>query len=540
MFFHEAVGRTLRAQGTDVVFGVLGDGNLFLMDSFRRDAGGRYLAMANEAGAVLAANGYARTSGRLGVATVTHGPALTNTVTALVESVRERTPIVLIAGDTAVADRENLQNIDQREVVTATGAGFEQVRTADTVAEDLARAVRTAELDHRPVVLNVPADFQWATVKEPVTPRPKFVAPQSVLADPAALDAAAGVIANSSRPIVVAGRGAAGPAARTALLRLAERIGAPVATTLRGKDMFRGEPFDLGIFGTLSSALSLEVIERCDCVIVMGAALNRWTAAEGALLRGKRVVHVDVDRAALAQWFDVDAPVVGDVRAVAEQIVALLDEGGVPASGFASAELAARLAVTTPAPALDSSPGTVNLLGALVRLDEAFPADRTVVCDAGRWLPSAFTRLHVPEPRAYVHTVNFGSIGLGMANAVGAYVGAPERPVLMVCGDGGFMLGGLTEFNSAVRHGVDVVVVVLDDGAYGAEHVQFREHELDPVMSTFQWPDFAAVARSLGGIGYTVRSAADLDGALAALPGRDRPVLIDVKIDPDRVPDHRV
>src|SRR5580704_18146069 len=104
MLFHEAIARALVDQGVTTIFGVLGDANLYMMDSFQHRAGGRYLSVSNEAGAVLAANGYAHTTGGLGVATVTHGPALTNTVTALHESVKSRTPLLRVAGDTAVAD----------------------------------------------------------------------------------------------------------------------------------------------------------------------------------------------------------------------------------------------------------------------------------------------------------------------------------------------------------------------------------------------------------------------------------------------------
>jgi thiamine pyrophosphate-dependent acetolactate synthase large subunit-like protein len=128
--------------------------------------------------------------------------------------------------------------------------------------------------------------------------------------------------------------------------------------------------------------------------------------------------------------------------------------------------------------------------------------------------------------------MNFASIGLGTGTAVGAAVGTPDRPTVLICGDGGFMMDGVAEFNSAVRHGVDLIVVLLNDGAYGAEHIQFTMRDMDPVVTTFDWPDFAPVADALGGTGYTVRNAADLDLALAALPSRTGPVLIDIKIDP--------
>jgi acetolactate synthase-1/2/3 large subunit len=534
MIFHEAFGRTL-AHVTDTVFGVLGDGNLFLMDSYRRYGGGRYLSMANEGGAVLAANGYANTTGRLGVATVTHGPGLTNTMTALVEGVRSRTATLLIAGDTAPSKRDHIQGINQHQVVSSSGAIFEQVYSIRTFIDDLGRAARTAMQLQRPVVLNVPADLQWADVDFPLVPPNLSVAHQAIAASAEALDRAVGVIYASRRPILLVGRGAGRPATRAALLKFADRIGAPVATTLRAKDLFRGEPFDLGVMGTVSHEVALDTIQRSDCIIAVGASLNQWTTVDGGLLNDRAVVQIDTDPQAFAYGYNVEVAVVGDSTTVLEQITAMLDEGDIERRTFASPELAAALAAPRPGPDLESTPGTVNLYAAVARLDAALPPDRTVVLDAGRFLSAAFTGIRVPEPRAFVTTMNFGSIGLGTATAVGAAIGAPDRPTVLICGDGGFMMDGVAEFNSAVRHGVDLIVVLLNDGAYGAEHIQYTTRGMDPVMCTFDWPDFGPVADALGGTGYTVRNAADLDNALAALPSRTGPVLLDIKIDPSQV-----
>lgn len=186
---------------------------------------------------------------------------------------------------------------------------------------------------------------------------------------------------------------------------------------------------------------------------------------------------------------------------------------------------------------LADSPSYLDVI--LRRIDEAFPLERTLVFDVGRHVVTALKRLHTSETRGYIHTLAFGSIGLGMGCAIGAAVGRRDTPVLFTVGDGGFMNGGLMEFNSAVRHDLDVVVLVLNDGAYGAEHIQFRALGLDPSLSTFRWPDFAPIAESLGGLGLTVRSLGDLDGALAAISRRDRPVLVDIKLDPDEVPPDR-
>jgi acetolactate synthase I/II/III large subunit len=535
MRFHEATAQALADSGITTVFGVLGDANLYAMDAFQRHSGGRFVSMAHEAGAVLAANGYARTSGGLGVATVTHGPALTNTVTALVESVRDRTPVLLVAGDTAATDHENLQNISQRDVVLPTGAGFEPVRAPDTIAEDLATAIRRALLERRPVVLNVPVDFMWEHVDYSPASRPA-PAPQAVAADPVAMDRAVAVLASAKRPIILAGQGATSRHARAALLRLAERMNAPLATTLRARDLFRGEPCDLGVFGGVSHDLALDILTESDCIVAFGASLNTWTTTEGSLLAGKAVVHVDVDRRAPGRHASVDAGVIGDAAAVADGFVAALDKARIAPTGFASPALAERLATRANAFADSSTEENVDIRTALRLLDAAVPIERTLVLDGGRFIFHALRLLHVPEPSAYVHTVNFGSIGLGMGNAIGAAFGAPGRPVLLVTGDGGFMLGGLAEFASAVRHGVDLVAVVLNDGAYGAEHVQLRRKGMDPEISTFAWPELGPVATALGGSGFTARNVPELEEALAAIQDRDRPVLIDVKLDPDQVP----
>lgn len=535
MKVHEALARGLTDHGVDTVFGLIGDANLFLVDSFVRRQQGTYVAAAHEAGAVLMAIGYSRAAGRTGVATVTHGPGLTNTVTALVEGVRGRTPLVLLAGDTAVHDPGNVQNIDQRELVAVTGAGFVQVRTPGSAVEDLAMAFRRAVLERRPVVLDVPADFQWAETPYVAADRtaPSGGAPAP---DPAALDRAVGVVAGARRPIVLAGRGATRPAARASALRLAARIGAPLATTLKAKDLFRGEAFDLGIVGTVATPIASETIARSDCIVALGAGLNPFTTARGSLLAGRAVVHCDIDPAQIGASGAPVIGLVGDCAAAADAICAWLDEAGVAPSGFRSPDLLQRLAEPPSDPPDRSTGTTVDVRTALRRLDAALPPGRTLVTDAGRFMYEAWRALRVLEPAHFVPTMNFGSIGLGLPAAIGAGYGAPGRPVVLVTGDGGFMLGGLVEFSTAVRQGVDLVVVVLNDGGYGAEHIQFRNRDMDPGLSLFAWPDLAGVARAMGGVGVPVRRLADLDDAAAALASRERPVLLDVHVDPDLVP----
>ena len=166
---YQSLAKAIAAHRVETMFGLMGDANLFMVDSFVREQGGRFVPAAYEGGAVLMALAYARTSGKVGVATVTHGPALTNCVTALTEAARAKMPMVLLAGDTPADNPRHLQSIDQRELVKTTGAGFEQLRAPETVGKDVARAFYRAQVERRPVVLNMPADFMWR--EAPSAPR---------------------------------------------------------------------------------------------------------------------------------------------------------------------------------------------------------------------------------------------------------------------------------------------------------------------------------------------------------------------------------
>lgn len=535
MHLHEALARTLRDHGVDRVFGLIGDANLFLMNSFQ-DVGGDFVAFANEAATVLAAFGHSQVTDSLGVATVTHGPGLTNCVTALVEVARAGRPMLLVVGDTDTRDPENLQDVAQAAVVAPTGVEFVPVREPGRYLEDVGMAVRLAWSKRIPVVLNVPVDFMWEDVayeRRPVPdPRPPRPAPEA-----AALDAAAGLLASARRPLVLAGRGATDADARAALLALSARLGAPLATTLQAKDLFRGEQFDIGIFGTLSHDAAIDVITGADLVVSFGAGLNKFTTASGDLLRGRKLIQVDADPAALNRWYGADECVLADSALAARALTALLDEADLPRTGFASTEMAIMLRTAEDIDFADmSTASTIDLRVALKLIEQGVAPDRTLVIDAGRFIAHAYRNLHVPSPRHYLHTARFGAIGLGMGTAIGVATADPARPTLMVCGDGGFMLGGLTEFNTAVRERLNLLVIVLNDGAYGAEHIQFTDRSLDPGISEFDWPELAPVAVALGGGGAPARTAEELQHALQQAEHATGPFLIDVKLDPSRVP----
>lgn len=541
MKVYEAIAQALVDVGVDPLFGLIGDANLYLVDSYVRDGQGTYIRAAHEAGAVLMALGHAQVSGRIGVATVTHGPGLTNTLTALAEGVKCHIPLVLLAGDTAVEDHEHLQTISQRELVTATGAGFEPLRTPDTVAEDVVRVFQRAWAERRPVVLNMPADFQWQDSRYR---KAELRLPEGRSATTAGtdMDNAVGIVAAARRPVVLAGRGAMAPEARDAILRFAERIEAPLATTLRGKGLFQNEPFNLGLFGTLSHEVANDAITQSDCVIAFGASFNKYTAGMGSLTGNKRLVQVNHTAGEIGRFTPVDAGLVGDPGLVAEAMTALLNEAEIPGSGARTDELRQALEQHQPATRMPGTPtpGTVDMLELLHTLNTALPAERIYVTDAGRFLRSAWPAIDVQRPQDYVHTLGFASIGLGVGEAIGAALASEGRPTLLISGDGGLMLGGLSELASAARERLNLVILVCNDGSYGAEYRQFRAKDMDPGLSLLDWPDFGPVAEALGLDSLTVRNDDDLKAMAHAVaaPSRSRPLLIDARLDPALMRDY--
>ncbi|GAA1532776.1 thiamine pyrophosphate-binding protein [Nocardioides humi] len=532
----ERIADVLAQDGVDTVFAVPGDANLFVVDVMSRVRAVRVVTAGHEAGAVTMADGYGRVRGEVGVASVTHGPGLTNTITALVEAVRNRSSLLLLVGDTSVTRPFHLQNIDQRELVKATGARFREIRSAATAADDTRRALHEAASGRGPVVLNYSADLvhEQVPADREVPPPPCLPggAPRlDVLrqgADENALDEALGIMASARRPVILAGRGAVGSGARAELLALAEQLGAPLATTLMAKDWFRGEAADIGVCGTLATPQAGELIGQADCLVAFGASLNPLTTASGDLVRGTTLIHCDADAAAFARFTDAQVRVHGDVRTVARAMLSSL-AGMEPTSTYRSRVAAVAQTVPDVRSGLDPVEATDFL-------DAALPAERTLVLDAGRYMGIPMRRFHVSDPGDFVFTCNFGSIGLGTGAAVGAALARPDRPTVLCVGDGGFVMGGLAEFNSAVRHGADLVVVLYNDAAYGAEYIQLERAGLPTALSEFAWPDMAALATSLGGQGIGVDGPDDLPRALEAINQRTGPVLVDLRLDPTQIP----
>lgn len=534
---YQSIAQSLIDHEVQTLFGLMGDANLFMVDDFVRARNGTFVPVAYEGSAVLMALAYSKFKQSVGVATVTHGPGFTNCITALAEGVKGNTSMVLLCGDTPVIAPQNLQNIDQRELTKSTGAGFVQMRAPATAAEDIARAFYQTQVERRPVVLNMPADFMWEEVEHENVVLPVFENPGLVL-EGDNLDDAIGMLASARRPVILAGGGAIG--AEESLIRLADRLEAPLATTLKAKAMFNDHPFNMDIFGTLSTPAAYDVIDKSDCVAAFGASLHHFTTDHGALMKGKRVIQINDTVSEIGRNYHPDAALVGDAALTADNIVKWLDEADIAPSGFTNELNSDTLTEHPPAVLETTKEGTIGFVYALDKLDTALPENRIVTTDGGRFMTEVWCRVKAPDAKSFIATTNFGSIGIGLQHAIGACFAVPDRPVVLFTGDGGFMMAGINEFNTAVRLNQDLIVIVCNDSAYGAEHIQFVDRNIDPGLSQFEWPSFADVATALGGLGIQVETPEQLDIAIQAIQTRDRPLLIELMLDPDDVPRMRM
>jgi thiamine pyrophosphate-dependent acetolactate synthase large subunit-like protein len=545
----EAVAEQLTAAGVSHVFGIMGDANMQLIaDLDGRDV--TYVAATHEANAVLMAEAFSKARATLGVLTVTHGPAITNTLTPLVEAVRNRSPLLLITGTTPQRIR-HVQELDVAAAFQFTGARVIRVRSAQSAAADTVAAMRTALIERVPTVLDIPFDMVGlevdpaddAVVAQRVggllslwlTERPAMPIGRSGTPNREDLEAAVAALAGARRVVVLAGAGAATPEARAALVELADKVGGCLATSLKGRSAFAGHPYNLGVMGTVATSVASETIASADCIVAFGASLNPFTTYGATLLEGKRVIQCDSDTQALGRNLAVDVALLGDsaetARALADMFGELVDSA--PA-GMRTDELRKRLADYRPSEEFTpyESSDSIDPRLAFIRVNEVVPPTRTVVTDAGWTSVTSWPFWDVPDPRYFQPATTWGCIGLGLGTAIGAAIAVPENTTVLVVGDGAWAMS-FGELNTAVRLGLRLLVLVCRDGGYGAEYVKLVNYGLDPALAQIAWSDPVEVARAMGAEAHAIHSLEDLAEVEPALKDLEGPMVLSLTVAPD-------
>src|SRR6266542_1567437 len=534
MLVAEAVGRTLAQLGPRTVFGLIGSGN-FAATIALVTAGRQFVAARHEGGAICMADAYAQVTGELGMCTVHQGPGLTNTLTGLTEAAKSRSPLVLVAADTAAAAVRSNFRIAQEQLVASVGALPERVLSPETAIADATRAVHTAWLKRRPVVLMLPLDIQAMPCPPSAEPLSPAMVPPSAPARPSLIEAT-DALARGKKPLILAGRGARVSRAGHTLEALAETVGGLLATSAVANGLFAKNPCALGISSGFASPIAAELIAEADVVLGFGIALNMWTTRHARLLGPTAtVIQIDDDPDALGAHHRVDLGIVGDAAETASALRHELERRGYEGSGWRSAALAERIQCgrwqTTPYPDAGDD-GHIDPRTLSNRLDQLLPAERTVAIDSGHFMGYPAMYLQVPDDKAFVFTQAFQAVGLGLASAIGAAVARPDRLTVAALGDGGTMIG-LADLETVARLGLRMLIVVFNDAAYGAEVHHFGPHGHPLDLVRFPDVDFAALGRAVGLRGITVRSAADLDALQPWLESGAQPaMLVDAKVVP--------
>ena len=532
----DVVGTTIAAQGVIDAFGVLGSGNLVVTNALcEQDA--RFHHARHEGGAVCMADGYARVSGRVGVVSVHQGPGLTNTMTGLSEAAKSRTPLLVLAGETPAAALTSNFRIDQHDLVESVGAIADRVYSAKTAADDAQRAYQRAQIERRPVVLMLPIDIQPqpAVQTEPSQPRLPPLPPPEPNAN--AINTAADILQEASRPAIIAGRGAVLAGAGEQLERLGERIGAILATSAPANGLFHGLPYALGISGGFASPVAAELLPRADVVLVFGASVNHWTTKHGAMIRpDATVIQVDIEAKAIGRNRPADLAILADADATARALNKELERRNHRNAGFRTPETKHQISSRRwrDEPYQDASTDDfIDPRTLTIALNDALPEERAVAVDSGHFLGYPSMYLDVPDARAWVFPNGFQAVGLGLGNAIGAAVARPDRVTVAAIGDGGAFMA-LAELETAVRlHLGNLLVVIYDDAAYGAEVHHFAPMGHDVSLVRFPDADLAAIAHAAGAKAATVRNTGELE-VVGEWLGQQwgHPLVLDAKVNP--------
>jgi thiamine pyrophosphate-dependent acetolactate synthase large subunit-like protein len=518
-------------------FGLLGTAN-FRISHALVEAGVELISARHECNAASMADAYAKATQELTLVSVHSGPGLTNALTGIAEAAKSRTPLLVLAGDVPTGAVKSNFYVDQAEMVRSVGAVSERIHTAGTAREDVLRAVVRALRDRQTVVLSLPTDVQDALFARKVVPMALPPTPGPLHPDPESVRRLADALTRAERPLVLAGRGAVLAGAEVALMSLAERSGALLATSICGHGLFAGNPWSVGISGGFASPAADELISRSDLILAFGASLTHWTTKRGKLIApGAVVAQIDVEAGKLGYQMPVQVAVQADAKAAAQAILAELDRCGARAKpGWRSADTRRRIEEgdNHNAPYQDTStarfidPRTLSKA-----VDALLPKERAVASDSGHfcgWVPRF---LRVPNARASCLSHSFQSVGLGLASAIGLGLANPGLLTVLGAGDGGFLMS-LADLETAMRLKLRLCILIYNDSSYAAEVHLYRRRGYSIDIVQFPDTDFAAIARGHGARAATVRTLADLEPVRAWVrEGASGVFVIDARIDPD-------
>ncbi|MBP1325875.1 acetolactate synthase-1/2/3 large subunit [Leucobacter exalbidus] len=514
-----AIMETLRGYGIDTVFGIPGTHNL---EFYRPLAalGIRPVTTRHEQGAGYGSDGWSLQTGLPGVVITTSGPGLLNALSAAGTAYCESRPMILLSPGPAVgaefADIGTLHETkDQLGAASAIVEWGRRVRTAEEAVAAVHDAFALfATTRPRPVYIEVPLDVLEQITELPASDTAPRTAAPVAPADATAITAAAAALAAAQRPAILAGGGSRGATAE--LRALAERLNAPVVTTLNAKGVL-DEAHPLAVGSSLRLAAGRAVAQDADALLVVGSKLGEAELWVDRLEAAGTVIRVDLLATQIEKNHRADIGLVGDAAATLGALDAaltpLIDAQSIAAGAQAAAEAVAGVRAAVRAESVELSATNTELAEVIAAV---LPADAIVATDSSQiayW--GLLNTLRVATPNSTPYMATYATLGYGLPAALGAKIAAPQRPSFVVTGDGALMFS-MNEFITVVEQREDVTVIVVDNGGYA----EIKQNEVDagiaPVGVDLVQPDWPAVAEAFGGTGRRAANATELTAAVDA------------------------
>jgi thiamine pyrophosphate-dependent acetolactate synthase large subunit-like protein/nitrite reductase/ring-hydroxylating ferredoxin subunit len=532
----DVMAETMVAWGIRHVFGMVGHSNLGLADAIRRrELAGEltYIGIRHEGAAAFAASAYAKLTGRPAACLTIAGPGATNLLTGLYDAKVDRAPVLALTGqvEAQVLGPGAFQEVDLMAAFAPVAAWSQTVQPASKHAELMTLACKHAILRRDVAHLVFPDDVQTVPAPDEPAGGPEGRLTAVDITPPRSqVDAALTLMRGARRPVFIVGHGARED--MDAITALAERLHAPVITTFKAKGQIADDhPLAAGVLGRSGTPVASWLMNEADLLVVLGASFSNHTG----IYPGHPIIQVDFDPLQIGKFHAVTAPVYGQLSVTARLFADEL--GDDLAASDQRADVAARRALWTAEKARrarDDRGLGVNSAAVFAALTRRCPADAVIAVDVGNHAYS-FGRYFECARQSILMSGYLGSIGFGYPAAMGAWAAVGDaRPICAVTGDGGFAQY-MAELLTAVKHGMNITHVLLNNGQLGKISKEQRAGEWEVWQTSLHNPDFSRYAELCGALGIRVTEAAQLDDALAAAFAHDGPALVEVMTDADLV-----
>ncbi len=529
----------LRQEGVSHIFGYPGGAVLPIYDAIFDCKDIKHILVRHEQGAAHMADGFARSTGKVGVCLATSGPGATNLVTGLATAHMDSIPIVAITGQvrTSVLGKDAFQEADITGITMPITKHSYLVKRVEDLAQALAEAFYIAASGRPgPVLVDIPLDISKGTIEfDPAKDYPRHISiPSYKPAGPHSripelqLRKAAQLIAESQRPVLYVGGGAIMSDAQAEVTALAEKANLLTTTTLLGKGAIdETHPLSMGMLGMHGTAYANHAVNQSDLLIAIGARFDdRVTGNVDKFATGAKIIHIDIDPAEIGKVMVPDVPIVGDVKAILTELNKLIEPR--PWTEWNDTIIGWKKSF----PLMYPNDGKLYAEYAIEQLSEAFDHDCIMTTDVGQHQMWAAQYFKCRRPHQWITSGGLGTMGFGLPSAIGAQFANPDKRVVCVSGDGSFQMMA-QELMTATVYGLPIVTMIVNNKSLGMVR-QWQEmfySERYSAVDLQASPDFVKLVEAYGGVGFRAETPEELrDVLLKAKAITDKPIVIDCLI----------